>query len=182
MSGLNIKLADLQISDFHTPECCFLWWHTEKNLQLLGALPPNPYQGLCPWTPLGAYCGPQTPASFSSFFNFPQSHVCLWPFRSSDLRDKGPKYPHCTSARLRRISYCNRAMKHAHTHTHRAANCYDFAYATHTRARARTHTQGCQLLRFRLCYGRYGATLMPVRLPSLIFKKSIFVFFLALRC
>ena len=41
------------------------------------ALPPDPYQGLCPWTPLGAYCGPQTPASFSSFFTFPQSHVCV---------------------------------------------------------------------------------------------------------
>ena len=47
-----------------------------KNLQLLGALPPDPYQRLCPWTPLGAYCGPQTPASFSSFFTFSQSHVC----------------------------------------------------------------------------------------------------------
>ena len=47
-----------------------------KNLQLLGALPPDPYQGLCPWTPLGAYCSPQTPASFSSFFTFSQSHVC----------------------------------------------------------------------------------------------------------
>ena len=43
------------------------------------------------------------------------------------------------TARLRRMSYCNRAMKHAHTHTHththtytqRADNCYDFAY-THT--------------------------------------------------
>ena len=46
-----------------------------KNLQLLGALPPDPYQGLCPWTPLGAYCSPQTPASFSSFFTFAQSHV-----------------------------------------------------------------------------------------------------------
>ena len=50
-----------------------------KNLQLLGALPPDPYQGLCPWTPLGAYCGPQTPTSFSSFFTFPQSHVwCVY--------------------------------------------------------------------------------------------------------
>ena len=49
-----------------------------KNLQLLGALPPDPYQGLCPWTPLGAYCGPQTPASFSSFFTFSQSHVCTF--------------------------------------------------------------------------------------------------------
>ena len=47
-----------------------------KNLQLLGALPPDPYQGLCPLTPPGAYCGPQTPASFSSFFTFSQSHVC----------------------------------------------------------------------------------------------------------
>ena len=69
MSGLNIKLADLQISDFHAPKCCF---------QLLGALPPDPYQGLCPWTPLGAYCGPQTPTSFSFFFTFPQSHVWVW--------------------------------------------------------------------------------------------------------
>ena len=50
-----------------------------KNLQLLGALPPDPYQGLCPWTPLGAYCGPQTPTSFSSFFTFSQSHVCVGP-------------------------------------------------------------------------------------------------------
>ena len=125
MFGLNIKLADLQISDFHAPECCFLWWHTapewhfqcsfennqvnvwskhkacwlaniwfscsrmlffvmtyRKNLQLLGALPPHPYQGLCPWTPLGAYCGPQTPASFSSFFTFPQFHVCIFKFYS----------------------------------------------------------------------------------------------------
>ena len=51
-----------------------------KNLQLLGATPPDPYQRLCPWTPLGVYCGPQTPASFSSFFTFPQSHVwsCSW--------------------------------------------------------------------------------------------------------
>ena len=48
-----------------------------KNLQLLGALPPDPYQGLCPWTPLGAYCGPQTPAFFSSLVTFPQSHVWL---------------------------------------------------------------------------------------------------------
>ena len=47
-----------------------------KNLQLLGALPPGHYQGLCPWSPMGAYCGPQTPASFSSFFTFPQSHFC----------------------------------------------------------------------------------------------------------
>ena len=75
MSGLNIKLADLQISDFLTPECCFFVMTYWKNLQLLGALPPDPYQGLCPWTPLGAYCGPQTPASFSSFFTFAQSHV-----------------------------------------------------------------------------------------------------------
>ena len=46
-----------------------------KNCQLLGALPPDPCQGLCPWTPLGTYYSPQTPASFSSFFTFPQSHV-----------------------------------------------------------------------------------------------------------
>ena len=32
---------------------------------------------LCHWTPLGAYCGPQTPASFSSFFTFAQSHVLI---------------------------------------------------------------------------------------------------------
>ena len=75
MSGLNVKLADLQISDFHAPECCFFVMTYWKNLQLLGALPPDPYQGLCPWTPLGAYCGPQTLASFSSFFTFSQSHV-----------------------------------------------------------------------------------------------------------
>ena len=77
MSGLNIKLADLQISDFHAPECCFLWWHTEKTFSFWGRCPPDPYQGLCPWTPLGAYCGPQTPASFSSFLTFSQSHVCI---------------------------------------------------------------------------------------------------------
>ena len=46
-----------------------------KNFQLLGVLPPRPYQGLCPWTPLEAYCGPQTPTSFSCFFTLPQSHV-----------------------------------------------------------------------------------------------------------
>ena len=62
MSGLKIKLTDLQISHFHAPECCFVWWHTEKNFQLVGTLSP---------TPLAAYCGPQTPTSFSSFFTFP---------------------------------------------------------------------------------------------------------------
>ena len=58
MFGLNIKLVDLQISDFHAPECCFLWWHTEKTFS---------FWGRCPQTPT---------ASFSSFFTFPQSHVC----------------------------------------------------------------------------------------------------------
>ena len=74
MSGLNIKLTDLQMSDFHAPECCFIVMTYWNKLQLLGPLPPDPYQGLCPWTPLRAYCGPQTPTSFS-FFTFPQSHV-----------------------------------------------------------------------------------------------------------
>ena len=49
MSGLNIKLANLQISDFHAPECCFLWWHTEKTFSfrpLPGALPLDPTGGL----------------------------------------------------------------------------------------------------------------------------------------
>jgi len=27
-------------------------------LQLLGASPPHPHQGLCPWTPLGNFCPP----------------------------------------------------------------------------------------------------------------------------
>ena len=63
MSGLNIKLADLQISDFHAPECCFFVMTYWKNFQLLGALSPDPY------------CGPRPPASFSSFFTFSQSHV-----------------------------------------------------------------------------------------------------------
>ena len=58
---------------------------TLKKPSASGGVAPDPYQGLCPWTPLGAYCGPQTPASFSSFFTFPQSHVwcmcgsmCMW--------------------------------------------------------------------------------------------------------
>jgi hypothetical protein len=29
-----------------------------------GRRPLNPHQGLCPWTPAGAYGGPQTPAYF----------------------------------------------------------------------------------------------------------------------
>jgi hypothetical protein len=36
----------------------------EKALPSLGASPVNPHQGLCPWTPLGAYGGLQTPACF----------------------------------------------------------------------------------------------------------------------
>ena len=32
-----------------------------KNLQLLGASHPDPHQGRCPWTPLGAFSSPQTP-------------------------------------------------------------------------------------------------------------------------
>ena len=48
MSGLNIKLTDLQISDFHAPECCFLWWHTEKTFSFWGRCPQTPTRGFAP--------------------------------------------------------------------------------------------------------------------------------------
>jgi hypothetical protein len=36
----------------------------KKRYLYWGLRPLNPHQGLCPWTPLGAYGGPQTPAYF----------------------------------------------------------------------------------------------------------------------
>ena len=70
MSGLNIKLADLQISDFHAPECCFLWWHTEKTFSFWRC-PQTPTRGFAPGPHWGPTAAPRPPASFSSFFTFP---------------------------------------------------------------------------------------------------------------
>ena len=62
MSSLKIKLTDLQISYFHAPECCFLWWHTEKTFSLWGHC-PRPH-----WQPTSA---PRLPHHFPPFSLFP---------------------------------------------------------------------------------------------------------------
>ena len=48
----------------------FFGYRLMKNLQLQVALPPDPQQGIRPWTPLGAFGGPQTPTFFSVKTNF----------------------------------------------------------------------------------------------------------------
>ena len=71
MSGLNIKLADLQISDFHAPECCFLWWHTEKTFSFWGRCPQTPKRGFAPGTHWGPTAAPRPPHHFPPFSLFP---------------------------------------------------------------------------------------------------------------
>ena len=71
MSGLNIKLADLQISDFHAPECCFLWWHTEKTFSFWGRCPQTPTRGFAPWPHWGPTAAPRPPHHFPPFSLFP---------------------------------------------------------------------------------------------------------------
>ena len=60
-----LRLANIRFSCSRMLFFVMTYW---KNFQLLGTLPPDPYQGLCA----------QTPTSFSSFFTFPQTHV--WSF------------------------------------------------------------------------------------------------------
>ena len=71
MSGLNIKLADLQISDFHAPECCFLWWHSEKTFSFWGRCPQTPTRGFAPWPHWGPTAAPRPPHHFPPFSLFP---------------------------------------------------------------------------------------------------------------
>ena len=71
MSGLNIKLADLQISDFHAPECCFLWWHTEKIFSFWGHCPQTPTRGFAPGPHWGPTAAPRPPHHFPPFSLFP---------------------------------------------------------------------------------------------------------------
>ena len=77
MSGLDIKLADLQISDFHAPECCFLWWHTQKNFSFWGRCPQTPTRGFAPGPRWGPTAAPRPPHHFPPFSLFPQSHVWI---------------------------------------------------------------------------------------------------------
>ena len=78
MSGLNIKLADLQIW-FSCSKTLFFVMTYWKNLQLLGALPPDLYQGLCLWTPLGLLRPPDPYIIFLLF------HFSPVPFLSNRL-------------------------------------------------------------------------------------------------
>ena len=71
MSGLNIKVADLQISDFHAPECCFLWWHTEKIFSFWGQRPQTPTRGFAPGPHWGPTAAPRPPHHFPPFSLFP---------------------------------------------------------------------------------------------------------------
>ena len=63
---MNFSVLDFFKFASRMPQIAQILVSTFKIFQ--GSMPPDP--------PLGAYCGPQTPASFSSFFTFPQSHVC----------------------------------------------------------------------------------------------------------
>ena len=71
MSDLNIKLADLQISDFHALECCFLWWHTEKTFSLWGRSPQTPTRGFVPGPHWGPAAAPRPPHHFPPFSLLP---------------------------------------------------------------------------------------------------------------
>ena len=71
MSGLNIKVADLQISDFRAPECCFLWWHTEKTFSFWGPCPQTPTTGFAPGPHWGPTAAPRSPHHFPPFSLFP---------------------------------------------------------------------------------------------------------------
>ena len=77
MSGLNIRLADLQISDFHAPECCFLWWHTEKTFSFWGRCPQTPTRGFAPGPHWGPTAAPRPPHHFPPFSLFP-SPMSVW--------------------------------------------------------------------------------------------------------
>ena len=71
MLGLNIQLADLQISDFHAPECCFLWWHTEKTFSFRGHCPQTPTRGFAPGPHWGPTAASRSPHHFPPFSLFP---------------------------------------------------------------------------------------------------------------
>ena len=70
MSGLNIKLVDLQISDFHALECCFLWWHTGKKPSASGGVAPTPLPGALPLDPTGGLLQPPDPCIIFLLFHF----------------------------------------------------------------------------------------------------------------
>ena len=98
MSGLNIKLADLQISDFHAPECCVLWWHTEKTFSFWGRCPQTPTRGFAPWPHWGPTAAPRSPHHFPPFslFPSPMSVFCFdWLMvHPQKVRSKIWKYRH----------------------------------------------------------------------------------------
>jgi hypothetical protein len=56
----------------------------KKRYLRRGLRPLNPHQGLCPWTPLGAYGGPQTPAYFFLVHVIPPHQKFLDPRLSTD--------------------------------------------------------------------------------------------------
>ena len=61
MSGLNIKLADLQMSDFHAPECCFFCDDILKKPSASGGVAPRPLPGALPLDPTGGVLRPPDP-------------------------------------------------------------------------------------------------------------------------
>ena len=83
----------------------FLPLYFTKKLQLQGALPPDPHQGCCPWTPLGTYGSPQTPANFHWW----------WPLSCLIIT--------CTCRPL----YVNSSTVHFYTHAHVRMNTHTCA-------------------------------------------------------
>ena len=69
MSGLNIKLADLQISDFHAPEC---WFCDDilKKPSASGGVAPRPLPGALPLDPTGDLLRPPDPRIIFLLFHF----------------------------------------------------------------------------------------------------------------
>ena len=96
MSGLNIKLADCQISDFHAPECWgFFCDDILKNPSASGGVAPRPLPGALPLDPTGGLLRPPDPPPPSphhfppfSLFPSPMSDVHT---RSKCRRSRGAK-------------------------------------------------------------------------------------------
>ena len=70
MSGLNIKLADLQISDFHAPECCFFVMTYWKKPSASGGVALRPLPGALPLDPTGGLLRPPDPHIIFLLFQF----------------------------------------------------------------------------------------------------------------
>ena len=136
MSGLNIKLADLQISDFHAPECCFLWWHTEKTFSFWGHCPQTPTRGFTPGPHWGSTAAPRPPHHFPPFslFPSPMSDIFLmaemfysfeWCFTLFDL----PLYSFTSVGVNRSVSYINLLFETmAYQYYTRSGFCFQFPF------------------------------------------------------